>query len=259
MPINICWCVCTYNRSHLLPRIIACFEAQTHAHRSMLILEDGNQFLSQEGDDGRWQLVSVPSRYPSLGSKRNACVAIARERFPNIDAIACADDDDIPLPWHSESAAKALECAQWSRPSVILSVREIGDTVLFQANYTGNRDDQTKNRLYHPSWHFTVAAFDRVGGYPNEYSGPEDRELMHKMEAAGITEADPIEMGFPPSYGYVWGNSNISGRLGAHDPTGAKAWQSLGKTLEPVHLERWEPTFDLHAPLIAPGVFPRPF
>ena len=55
----------TLGRPAMVGRLLAMFAAQTHEDRSLLILDDGGQFRSQSGD--RWQLVSIPRRFRTLG------------------------------------------------------------------------------------------------------------------------------------------------------------------------------------------------
>ena len=43
--------------------------------RELMILDDAGQYENQEGDG--WRLISIPSRFRSLGEKRNACAALA--------------------------------------------------------------------------------------------------------------------------------------------------------------------------------------
>lgn len=252
--MKIAWTVSTYNRPHLLPRVIRAFEEQTYEDRFMVVFDDGDQYGNQEHD--KWILVSTAKRCRSLGAKRNMVLSLVpRDTY----AVMPVDDDDIPLPWHTEATARALERADWSRPSVILTPRAMGSTWLFGANYTGHRLDPTKERMYHPSWGMMLEAVRSVGGYPDDLSGPEDKDLMLRMDAAGISQADPVELGFPPSYVYCWGNGNISGMLGGAADTGQQAWDILGKKLPKATLKPWEPPFDLHNPVVAPHIARRPF
>lgn len=252
----ITWCVCTYGRPNLLARTVRCFKEQTYEDRYMVILDDGGQYGREKHSN--WEIVSYDRRFQSLGAKRNFALTLVP---PGTDCVMPVDDDDIPLPHHTEATAAALAKADWSRPSVIHSVRELGDQWIFIPTYTGNRDDQTKNRLYHPAMGFRLANVLAVGGYPEELSGPEDQGLMRKLEAAGTTEADPVALGFAPSYGYKWGESNISGMLNRQtDPTGSVAWQRLERVLEECRIPHWEPPFDLRKPMAIEGpVQRRPF
>jgi len=258
--MRIAWVVCTYNRPRLLPRVIRCFEQQTYADRCMLILDDGGQYENQSGNEGRWQLVSVPNRYSSLGAKRNASIEIACNRFPGTEAVCPVDDDDLVLPWHTEATVTALQQAEWSRPAQVLApIRGRADWRLV-ANYTGHRLDQRRERLYHPCWGMRLSAIERGGWYPPHKSGPEDRHLMLEMERRGVTQADYCELGYPPGYIYLWTPKiSISSFLSAADPDGIEAWKQSEHLLEPATLETWQPPFDLSNPPVTPGVALRPF
>jgi glycosyltransferase involved in cell wall biosynthesis len=249
---------CTYNRPQLLPRVIHCFDNQDFGNRWMLVYDDGGQYASRGSI--RRELISSPIRETSLGAKRNTSILLATVAFslgPD-DGILCCDDDDLFMAWHLSSAAAALDKAEWSRPSVVLV--PTANEGIFAQTQTGHRDDPTRERMYHPAWAFRLSAFHRVGGYPEDQSGMEDKGFMLKMEAAGAIQADPIELGFRPSYvhHYTSGQS-ISSFLGPKDPLGKTAWEKLGKILPPAKLDPWEPTFDLCNPTILPGVLPRGF
>jgi hypothetical protein len=221
----------------------------------MVILDDGGQYGNCcEGN--RWRLISVANRFPSLGAKRNYVLSLVPD---GTDGILPIDDDDLFLPWHLSSAARALDIADWSRPSVVLSPQVADDNWIFTANFTGHRSDHRKERLYHPAWAIRLDAIKRVGGYPEELSGNEDQGLMRKLEAQNVSQADPIELGYAPSYIYCWGNQNISGLLNRADPTGSAAWQSLRCQLSSATLHPWIPPFDLHYPMVSPIVRERPF
>jgi glycosyltransferase involved in cell wall biosynthesis len=252
--MKLCCTVSTYNRPHLLPRIIKCFEEQDYDDRYMVILDDGGQYENQCGD--RWSLVSVSSRFPSLGDKRNAVLDMVPS---DTYAVLPTDDDDLFLPWHLSAAANALAISDWSRPSVVISPMMLGDVTVFRQNYTGHRDDNTTNRLYHPAWAMKLSCVFACGGYPSGLSGPEDQGLMRKLEDAGVSQADPVELGFAPSYVYCWGNNNISGLLNKNDRLGADAWKRLGKHLDRATLDKWTPPFDLRNPMVAPFIENRPF
>lgn len=258
MSLRMCWCVCTYGRPELLARVIHAFERQTYANRYMIILDDGHQFTAQTGD--RWELISAGTRMPTLGVKRNAIATFAA--LCGEEALCPVDDDDLPLPWHTEACAAAIEKAEWCRPSVILANYAHGAALpegTFQPTYTGHRMDHSKERMYHPSWAIRTDTFWRMGGYPTAHSGNEDKALMLKMEAEGVTQCDPCEIGFRPSYCYFSSKGNISGYLSLDCPTGANAWAACERKLEPAELKPWQPTWDYGNPTILPGILPRPF
>jgi hypothetical protein len=254
-----------------LPRVIACFRRQDYNDCYLFIVDDGSQYMEPgcvelyPGDN--IGIASGMPRFPSLGAKRNW--AAKHAEGAGFDAFLPCDDDDLFLPWHLSATAAALEKAEWSRPSVVLTPTQILDPTtgivgehpgVFEQHYTGHREDQTRERMYHPSWGIRIEAFNRVGGYPEDQSGPEDACLMRKMEAAGVTQADPITLGYRPSYVHCWtAGQSISSFLGPADPLGKAAWERMGKPLPPAKLEKWEPTFDLANPVILPGVLKRGF
>lgn len=268
MPPSLCCCTCAYGRTELLARVVTCFESQDYDNKYLLILDDGWQFTPPEaiGDchhtwlSDRACIVSIRPRQPALGAKRNLSVRLAKAIFPNITAFLPIDSDDLFMSWHLSASAAALEKSEWSRPSVVLSAHVFSNQWLFTQNYTGRKEDQTTQRMYHPSWAIHLDAFNRVGGYPENESGMEDKHLMEKLDAAGVAHADYCELGFQPGFAYCWeAGKSISSFLGAHDPTGSLAWAKLEKKLEPATLKPWTPSFDLSDPCILPGIRPRPF
>jgi hypothetical protein len=248
--MKIAVCCCTYHRPKQLGHLIHCFEAQDYPHREMVILDDAGQYGNQTGD--RWRLVSVARRFPSLADKRNAVAGLVS---PETEVFAIWDDDDLYLPWALSAHAAALAEAEWSRPSLVLHPLEDRHGWTFRQHQTGG--------LYHGGWAYTRRAFAAVGGYPAGYSGPEDRELMLRLERAGVSQADPIVLGFRPAYVYCWGQGSgyhISGMLSGRD-RGEAAWRKLGRYLvrPAVPTPGPPPWFDLLHPVILPGVLPRPF
>lgn len=253
--MKLCVVTCTYNRPHLLARTIACFEAQDYEDRYMVILDDGQQYEEQEGD--RWRIVSHPERFASLGAKRNHSLSLVPD---DTYAVLPCDDDDLFLPWHLSSAAAALRTADWSRPSLVLFHHIAGGQWMFAPTQTGHQLDPKQERLFHPAWAMRLDRVLEVGGYPMDESGPEDQGLMRKLEAAGVTQADPIELGYKPSFIYCWERGqSISSFLGKDDKKGEKAWASLERKLEPATLDRWEFPFDPNHPIFAPFIRKRPF
>jgi glycosyltransferase involved in cell wall biosynthesis len=112
---------CTYLRPKALGRLIHCFLQQDYPKRELIILDDAGQYDNQQGD--RWRLISVNSRFPTLGEKRNAAVALVAD---DVEALAVWDDDDLYLPWALRACAEALRVAPWSRPSIVLHPHKNG-------------------------------------------------------------------------------------------------------------------------------------
>ncbi len=251
--MKLCVCTCTYRRPRSLGYLIRCFERQTHADRFMVILDDAGQYQTDCGD--RWELVSIPRRFRTLGEKRNAVAALTPL---DTDALVIWDDDDLYFPWALEATAAALARGDWSRPSIaLLPPSGCSRHWHFRQVLTGG--------LFHGGWAYRRELFDRAGFYP-ALSGPEDQGLMHKMEALNPVIVDPIALGFKPFY--VYGARAASGLpnlscLGCNQA----AYEALGKAAPPGKPLRISdcpliadpPWFDLASPVILPEVHPRPF
>jgi len=246
--MKICVSTCTYKRPRSLGHLIRCFERQTHEDRFMVILDDDGSTGHLRGD--RWEAVSVPRRFRTLGEKRNAVAALAP---PDAEALAIWDDDDLYFPWALEATAAALDRGEWSRPSIALLpiIEPPGNRWTFRQVQTGG--------LFHGGWAYKRDLFDRAGWYPAE-SGPEDQGLMRKMEALGAVAIDPIALGFRPFY--VYGGPRASGvpnlsSMGCDQ----RAYDNLGRLRAVAESPAIAdpPWFDLAAPEILPGIHPRPF
>ena len=106
---------CTYKRPDELATVIECFLRQDYPPemRELIVLDDADQYESQDGDG--WRIVSIPSRFRTLGEKRNASAGLVS---PDVDAYCVWDDDDVYLPWHMTAATDALADADVSPPDV---------------------------------------------------------------------------------------------------------------------------------------------
>lgn len=254
--MNITVCCCTYNRPTQLGYLLRCFEQQTHQVRHMVIFDDAGQYPDQP-DGANWRLVSTSKRCGSLGEKRNRVAELACELWPDTEAFAIWDDDDLYLSWALAADVAALQAAEWSRPSLVLQPVEDGRRWWFRQYQTGG--------LYHGGWAYRREMFERMGGYAAGYSGPEDQEFMHRMEAAGVSQCDPVgQLNWAPAYIYPWGQASggphISGLLTGRDK-GEEAWRRFGmmETLPAKLTPANPPWFDLSNPYIEPGINPRPF
>lgn len=197
---------CTFRRPHTLGQLVESFLRQDYPAelRELVILDDAGQYESQTGDG--WRLVSVPTRFRSLGEKRNACAALASA---DVDGFLVADDDDIYLPHWFTAQAEALKRADWSRPGLVLL--EDGD---------GLREADSEG-LYHGGWAFRKETFYRVRGYGPHNNG-EDQELAGRLHEAGAKSCDPCSFGHPF---YIYRYDNNSYHLSYMDDTG---YHSLG-------------------------------
>ena len=182
---------CTYLRPDELGQLIECFLRQDYPAelRELVILDDAGQYENQSGDG--WRLVSIPSRFRSLGEKRNACAALAS---PDVEGFLVADDDDIYMPHWFRTQAEALTKAEWSRPGLVLVEHNDG---LREAETAG---------LYHGGWAFRKSAFHKVIGYGPHNNG-EDQELAGRLSKAEVAEIDPCTFA-DPFYVYRYDNNS---------------------------------------------------
>ena len=245
----------TYKRPLQLGRMLACFLAQDHPDRELVILDDAGQYESQQGD--RWRLVSVSRRYRTLGAKRNAAAALLS---PDVDAVAVWDDDDCYLPWALSASVAALNRADWSRPGQVLHASPDGSGRL--APHLTWADDPS-GKLYHAAWAFRRETLRRIGGYCRRLSNGEDQELMRRLVRAQTTEADPCQLGFAPFLVCSWGQGpwSVPGEAPKLSWSGKPGYQQMAAL--PAGTARLRPTcptfFDVHRPNIERGVRPRKF
>lgn len=83
----------TYGRSKYVPEAIWCFLEQDYPKKELIVLNDCTQQV-YEGELPDVRFVNVPSRFATLGEKRNAAIELAQG-----DVILVWDDDDLYLPW----------------------------------------------------------------------------------------------------------------------------------------------------------------
>lgn len=191
-------------RRHTLGQLVESFLRQDYPAelRELVILDDAGQYDNQSGDG--WRLVSIPTRFRSLGEKRNACAALASA---DVEGFLVADDDDIYLPHWFSAQAEALKQADWSRPGLVLL--EDGDA-LREAESDG---------LYHGGWAFRKETFYQVRGYGPHNNG-EDQELAGRLNDAGAKCCDPCSFAKPF---YVYRYDNNSYHLSYMDDAGYRS------------------------------------
>ncbi len=227
----------TFDRPRQLGQMVRCFERQDYADRELVILDDADQYPSTEGD--RWRLVSVAERFPTLGEKRNAAASLVSA---DVEALAVWDDDDLYMPWALRASAAALQCADWSRPGLVLHPQPDGS---LRPHRTGG--------LFHSGWAYRRDAFERAGGYPAINNG-EDRGLARRLQRLELVEADPLALGFAPFLVYPWaGHPHLSW-------AGLRGYEEWGRAaVRPAAIEPSDPPLRLEEASIAAGVHERMF
>jgi glycosyltransferase involved in cell wall biosynthesis len=156
-------CICpTYGRppdyQHLLEEAIAAFLRQTYPNKELIVVNDCSaQELICDAPGVR--VVNMPERFPSLGDKYNAAIALSTGEL-----LAPWEDDDISLPWRLSLSVERLGEADYFNPRRYWFLD--GD---------GLHADRSLGVGHNQSL-FRRAAFDTVGGYL-AISGPQDYEL----------------------------------------------------------------------------------
>jgi hypothetical protein len=188
--MNTLACLCpTYGRFRLVENSIACFLAQDYPaeKRRLLILDDSGAIPPQAGDG--WQVVGVKSRRPSLPAKYNEMVRLFGG-WPDICVVW--EDDDIYLPWHLSSYAKALSGQGWCHPERVWST------------YSGSPEIEGAQGRFHASLAMRRETLEQVGGWPNTGAADFDQQLLASLNGTG----PPASPGTVPSYVFRWGSTN---------------------------------------------------
>jgi hypothetical protein len=193
-------CICpTYGRppryQHLLEEAVESFLRQTYPNKELIVLNDcpGQELIC---DAPGVRVINIPERFPTLGEKYNAAIALARG-----DLIAPWEDDDISLPWR-----------------LSLSVERLGDAGYFNPvrywflDHAGLHFDHPMGYGHNHSL-FTRQAFETVGGYP-AVSGHQDAEMDSALQSsvAWVGPKTPGQEVLPRHewyYIYRWGVSPV--------------------------------------------------
>ena len=139
MPGELVSCLCvTRDRVPLLRRAVACFVAQTHPARELVVLFESDDSATRDYlasvSDPRIRALEVPARPKrSLGALRNLSVQAAAGRY-----LAQWDDDDWYAPARLASQLAALQAGQ--RPACVLARWILFDAVTGAAYLSARRN-----------------------------------------------------------------------------------------------------------------------
>lgn len=213
-------CLCpTFRRPALLEQSIGCFEQQDYDDCELLILDDANQIRSHSGKN--WRVISVPNRFNSLSEKYNALAGMASG-----SALCLWEDDDLYLPWHVSSHAKALRESGYSKPSKVWSL------------YTGEPQIENAAGRFHGSIAFARERFLESGGWPLTTAPNFDAQFMSRLGEP----VDTLAYG-KPSYVFRWHTNSYHGQAMGEDWWEAAKDVPQGHTylkLNPVLCADWE-------------------
>lgn len=241
-PLPFITCLCpTYKRPADLANLLACYLAQDYPadRRRLVIFDDAPQFDLQCGES--WLLVPFHRRFDSLPDKYNAMAALARDGL-----VSIWEDDDIYLPWHLSTIARAYR----ERPTGYLVPRFVYGTA--DRTSPAYRVEESGGR-FHGAWAFTYEAWLSVGGYASSNRLRYDQEMGRKL--AGHAPGGMQVYSHPlhhASYVYRWGNETYHGSQ-AGDAGYADLWQELQSRQAP-RVGKLLPLLDDHAGQVLRGV-----
>jgi glycosyltransferase involved in cell wall biosynthesis len=141
----------TYGRPHLLEEAIYSFLKQDYLGRKELIVLNDFDQQTLMFNHPEITIVNTAERYPSLGEKRNAAMALAQH-----DLLMVWDDDDICLPHRISISVDRIRNSHgyFKQGSHALQV----DFGIIKGIIES---------CFHCSSTFTRKLFDEVGGYPS--------------------------------------------------------------------------------------------
>ena len=205
-------CVCpTYGRpQRLVENTIACFEAQDHPDRFLVVLDDLGNVQAQYGD--RWLIVSRSMRCRSLPEKYNELCRFRK----SWDAVVVWEDDDLYLPWHLSSIADALESEdssepRWAHPAEVWST------------HGRNLQKEPAPGRFHAALAMNRAAFERVGGWPRTERADFDQQLLSQLRNR-CGEPIAYDGTGEPSYVFRWEDTQCAHGQGSMRGPDDTAW-----------------------------------
>lgn len=174
----------TYRRPRLLANCLACFLAQSHADRHMLIGDDSGELPRHDG--GTWSILAMRPQ-ATLPAKYNVMADYAFRVF-EADAIAVMEDDDVYYPGYLAAHAAALASSPdgWSHPSWVWTDGSGGP-------HGGElRRENTGHARLHGCLAISRACYDRIGGWPETPRMDFDLQLLARLRADS-PPADPCD------------------------------------------------------------------
>jgi hypothetical protein len=205
--VNIAVLMPTYGRPTLVANCLAMFQRQDHPPDQcrLLILDDMGQL---SGDGPNWRIHSTTDRWPALYAKYTSMYRMLDDYWPQFEAIAIMEDDDLYGPEWLSAHAKALQGSMWSKPSQIYCTydRDIlkGDKAFLETK------DSCRGRFF-ASCAVRREMMDALGGFPDLRIHGADLHFLSMWERFAGPPGDPCAYAVP-QYVYGWGRANhVSG------------------------------------------------
>lgn len=159
----------TYGKTkETLQSSLKLFLEQTHSDKFLIIFDDQGRCKSTVQDN--YAIVSQNVRQDSLPAKYKTMVDYFAEfYYPEWEAIALWDDDDVYLPWHLANHNENLQTKQFSYFSHVLST------------YSGGLTIESSVGMFHGSIAYSRNLYEEVGGYSQNCRGDFDQDMMQRL------------------------------------------------------------------------------
>lgn len=237
-------CLCpTYKRPLQLANVAECFLRQDYpeSQRRLFILDDASQHVFNF-EFPSIRVKHAENRIPNLPLKFNLIAEWAGFEWQP-DVMVVWEDDDVFLPWHLSSIAKAVE--------------EGGEYLVSEEVWSTYNEPEGSIHLegaagrFHSSWAFTSELFHRVGGYPETSRLDFDQQMRNRLSQgakSGLSFYSGPSGSLPPSYVYRWGNGVYHGSQAGEEGF-ADLWSHL-ETLPDPFQGPIQPRFDNETEII---------
>ncbi|MDR1383072.1 MAG: glycosyltransferase family 2 protein [Planctomycetaceae bacterium] len=164
-------CLPTYKRPDFLSEFFWCYLNQDYPkdRRELIILDDAGQFQPFIDLQENIKLISLKTRFPTLGEKRNRFLSLMNEQS---EFLFIADDDDLYYPHWLSTMVRAGEHADLIVPSMMIEWFWEREPIYRSAVNWGYHNAASA---------FRKKAFMELGGYPHRQR-QEDYVLFEKFE-----------------------------------------------------------------------------
>lgn len=207
----------------MLENLLACFEHQMHPYRFLLFYDDLGNVEPQHGPN--WHLESTDQRCSSLPGKYNFMLQMLEAVYPQWEAVAVMDCDDVYLPFHLRFAAELLKTHQAVYPDRILS-----------AYFTPPRIEKTGGR-FHGSLVVRRDLLEACGGWIESLRATFDQEMIELIKATAKSISIPPR----PTYVYRWQSTDTFHCSGIMND---REWYAKTQPTTTERIGRLTPTFD---------------
>lgn len=163
LPRVSCQCI-TYGRTRLLDEAVESFLRQDYQGEKELVILNDLPSLTLECDLPNVKVVNLPERLPTIGEKRNACVALCTG-----EVIFPWDDDDIHLPHRISYSLQQMTNRRYFKSAKLWYWRN------------GEINPVSKQAVAHAMGCWSREFFDEVAGYPPIQSG-QDMALEDRFQ-----------------------------------------------------------------------------